>query len=507
MLARSSYDSAAFGKYFFPDTFFVPFVEQHIELIRLLDDPTKRKVNIRAGRGFGKSSIVTRGSMARRIAWRQNRFVLYIGTGETLASQKTENLKRALAKERRLRKYFPTLKFSDPEGMDPEFTKTSWVAYNHTLVMARGCLQPVRGLLYDEFRPDYIVLDDITNTEFVGNEEYRNKQWEWLRGDVEPAVSRYDSNWKIVHIDTVKHEDGLSERLAELPDWTTVTFPLVDADYHSLVPSLITDAEVAEMVESHRKGGTLDVFYREYMCLPIATESASFRQSMFQQYSETSSDFRKRIEYLQNIVLVDPARTENPSSAESAVVGVGIDRAPGAVYVRDIVSERMSPERLQDEAIEMALRLHSSVIAIETTGLGSWGRWPIENEIRRRGLPLRLVELKAAHGKAEKGKIERIKGLIPMYRRGQVFHNPTCCHRLEQQLLGFPRSRLWDQMDALAYIVEVMDKMDAYFLFGDSEDPEYDYEGEYAGLPRERYERSHTDQLCPGIAGLRGAWA
>ena len=84
-----------------------------------------------------------------------------------------------------------------------------------------------------------------------------------------------------------------------------------------------------------------------------------------------------------------------------------------------------------------------------------------------------LVEL-PARGKKE----ERIATMAPLYRLGYMYHNESNCGKLEGQLLGFPRSKLWDVMDACAYINYVMDKFAVYFDPSDDEDvltPEDDY--------------------------------
>ena len=80
-----------------------------------------------------------------------------------------------------------------------------------------------------------------------------------------------------------------------------------------------------------------------------------------------------------------------------------------------------------------------------------------------------------------KGKKEdRVASLAPNYRLGYMYHNPHNCGKLEGQLLGFPRSKLWDVMDALSYITYIMDKHAVYFdpidgdSIGDTPEDEYD---------------------------------
>jgi hypothetical protein len=498
-MALCSWSTEAMARMFFPNVFFAPFGDPHREICAALDDPDIKKVNIRASRGLGKTSLVSKAYLARLILFRKARYIVYITKSESLAIQKTESLKRLLLRAPMVKATFPPIRAEKgkaaEDGGDTPFSQTSWVANETTMVFARGLGQEVRGLLFDEFRPDVIVMDDVQSVKELRNEEKRQEDWEWLRGDVEEAVDLYRGKFKLVFIDTVKHEDALSERIAELPDWKTLTVPICDEQMRSRCPELISDDQLAIKYESHKVSGTLDVFAREVQCKPQSRENSSFRREHFQYYNEMERTFRETSRELVNVVIVDPARSENAESAESAIVGVGVHLGRGSVYFRDVISEKLSPEKVQDEAIGMARRLNARAIAVEATGLGSWGIYPFENEVRRQGVLLPIVPLNAAKGKSEKGKIERIKALVSFYRRGQIFHNPSCAAKLEQQLLGFPNSKYWDVMDAFAYVVQVLDQGESFFLpKGYSEEVGDEEHRELALLSREdRREKALPD--------------
>ncbi len=192
---------------------------------------------------------------------------------------------------------------------------------------------------------------------------------------------------------------------------------------------------------------------------PISTESARFRQEHFKAYSETDEEFVKKKNRLEHIVLFDPAKTMKPESDDSAIVGVSVDVQAPAIYVRDIVYGKFYPDQLYDEAFRMADRIGARTIGIEVTSLNEFIMYPIRTEMLRRGKFYELVELKARASKED-----RIAGLIPFYRMGFVFHNSSCCAPLEMQLISYPRSKKWDIMDALAYVVEMLEVGERYFI-------------------------------------------
>jgi hypothetical protein len=110
----------------------------------------------------------------------------------------------------------------------------------------------------------------------------------------------------------------------------------------------------------------------------------------------------------------------------------------------------------------MAQMLGAKVIGVEETSLNEFIKQPIKNEMFRRGSFFELIWLKTRGGMK---KELRVKELVPYYRGGYIYHNASCVgiKKLEQQLLMFPRSKLWDLMDAEAYIIEMLELGERYF--------------------------------------------
>jgi len=142
----------------------------------------------------------------------------------------------------------------------------------------------------------------------------------------------------------------------------------------------------------------------------------------------------------------------------------------------------MYPDEIYDALFGMAIMLGAKVIGIEETSLNEFIRQPIKNEMFKRGTFFELVWLKARGGMK---KEQRIKELVPYYRGGYIYHNASCANtkKLEQQLLMFPRSALWDLMDAEAYIIEMLELGERYF--SPKDDP-IDIEAEYKDIKYEK---------------------
>lgn len=444
------------SKVLFPDRFSRPFSPLHDEIFKVLDDDSIQKVVVKAPRGIGKTSIVNFAYLAKKILFREKKYIVPISNTSTQAVLQAENLKRELLSNEIIVKLFGSLK-SDA------FSKEQWVTESGTMVMPRGSGQQVRGLLYQNHRPDLIICDDLEDSESVRNEEQRKKLKQWFMADVINSIDRGRRDWKIVYIGTLLHEDSLLQNLLDDPSWTHVELDLCDDDYNSLWPEFIPTEEVKKMVEGYRTQGELDTFYREYRGQAIATEDATFMASYFKWYDETQErPFKK--DHLENVIIVDPAKTTKMHSAWSAIAGIGVDLIGGGIYIRDLIGAMLHPDKLYDEIFDMAERLKVRVIAVEVTSLNEFITYPLKNEMMRRGKLYEIIELNPRGTVKEEGKKDRIKALVPLYRQGLIWHNKNVTGPLEAQLLSFPNSKRLDCADAVAYIIELMEQGDRYFF-------------------------------------------
>lgn len=450
------------AKVFFPDRFKAEFSPLHDEIFELIDSGAPR-IAIAAPRGIGKTSIVGLALTAKKILFQQARFIAYVSQSSSSAEMQTENLKQELVANQLVKKLFGNIKAKNSTGMDETFSKRSWIASVggpefSTLVYPRGSGQQVRGILHRNSRPDLIVVDDLEDADTIHNDEIRNRRKVWFYADLIKCVSRVEKNWQIIYIDTLKHEDSLLEELLNSSDWESTRQELCDDDFNSNAPSMIATEEIKLEAKSHREKGQMDVFYREFRNIPISKEDAVFKPEYFKHFNDvelgSSSDFKN----LRNVVIVDPAKTVKLHSDDSAIVGVAVDRNSHKIYVRDVDAGKFYPDELYDKSLEMVKRLRATTLAVEVTSLNEFITQPFKNQMRVKGIFTQWMDLKARAKKEE-----RIAMLAPYYRQGYIYHNENCCTKLENQLLGFPRSKLWDVMDALAYIVEILEKDEQYF--------------------------------------------
>lgn len=477
MLARAHRNTAFYCKWLLHDQFYAAITDVHKQVFDLIDSGA-RKIAIAAPRGIGKTTIA-RAVATKGLTYRDVSFVPYIMNSATVAEMQTENLKRDLLYNQTVRKFFGNIKVSDvPKEMEEMFSKMAWVAYGSTLILPRGQGQQIRGLNWHNKRPDLIIIDDLENKDEVKNPDNRTKLRDWFFGDVMKSVSQYDKDWRVIYIDTLKHEDSLLQLLLDASDWESLELAICDENLNSLIPDYMTTEELKAEYKEHEEKGILDVFYMERM------NSVIGEHNPFKPPFKTYSEHEIKSKNIENIVIYDPAKTVTPNASETGIVAVGIDNDFQRYLVRDALGEKLMPDEQYNEVFAMAARWKATAVGIEVTGLNEFILQPFKNEMMRRGATFSLVELKPRGGRQEQNKDERIKQLSPYFRRDEIWLNEAIAHLITAQLIPFPRSKRKDLVDALAYLLQMLEIGNRYFLPPDppGDDPEAEFkelENEY----------------------------
>jgi len=469
------------AKTFFGEHCYRPFCSLHDEIFRILDDDSIRAAAICCPRGFGKTTLLGLVFPAKKILFQEVHYVLMISATASKAIKDLKTLAGELLGNDKIKKVFGNVEGKQWAEGSGELELSTGIK-----IEAKGAGAQIRGLKYKQYRPDLILIDDLENAEGVRNEDRRKQLKEWLFADVMNSIDLRKT--RVVLLGTLLHEDSILANLIDentVPDefddeamaeaaarekFQTVRLEACNDQYESTWPDYITTAEIKAKAAAYEKRGMLDVFYREYRNLPIAAEGAAFTASYFKRYEETEETMT-RLNRLDNVVIIDPAKTTNISSNPSAIVGIGFDSVKNRIYFRDCVKRKLHPEQIYQEAVDMADRLGTCTIGIEVTSLNEFVTYPFQTFLKTKSKYYNLVELKA-RGKKE----DRIAAMVPFYRTGAIWHNARMEIRgpLETQLVSFPRSKEDDVMDAFAYMIKMFDIGERFFSQS-SEDIEAEY--------------------------------
>lgn len=442
------------GRILLPAHFERPLDEPHYKLLSVMDSPSKKKV-IAAPRGTGKTTW-TMAFCLRKLLSLQARYLVYVGASQDSAIEQTENLKRELTTNENILYLFGDVRTES-------FSQEKWdvnICGNKSRVLPIGPINKIRGRKIETYRPDLIVMDDIENDENILSDDQRRKLRSWVFSALLNSVDRHKP-WQALLIGTMLHNDSLLAHLLDserTKGWERLRISLCDAHYNSNFPQFMSSEEVKQLAEEYIQMGELSTFAREFMNEPMAEADLVFKKAMFKHYDEATADLNTNPDVV-NVVLIDPAKTISQGSCSTAIVCVGINIANPAMYVRSVQTMKVTPHELFEAALATCDAFNSRLLAVEVTGLDSFITQPLNSYLARAGrFDIHLQEVKP-RDKKEK----RAGALLPYYKRGLVYHNRDTCATLESRLQQWPRPTTWDELDAFAHIIPVMDEADLYF--------------------------------------------
>ena len=492
ILAECKRNTMFMANLLYPEEFCGDMTSLHRDYFDFVDNCDAPRKCAQVFRGFGKTTINK--LLVRKAAlFEEKSFIGYLTNSGEVAQTIVESIKMGLVANANVRKIFGDVRESKIEGVDEKWAQKSSVIKGLTCLLPRGYGQQVNGLLWGYYRPDLWIIDDLDDRIEVRNDEQRKKLRDWFYGALMYTISIYKRDGKIpadfMYTDTIKHADGLICHLMEDPDWESISLSVCDEDYKTKIPSIVSQEDLDAEIESHRRNKTMDVFARERMGLSQSKEYGQFKAEYFKYYDENDEEFVKVIRpRLINILIHDPSKTKNPTSAHSGFVVWGLDLEYNMFYERFCLGDFMSIKEQYDKIMELANWFRVQAFGSEVTGLEDHLVYNLKNEFLRNNmgwLAACFIPLKARSGKGELtgfegGKEGRINLLLPFYEKGLISHNKDSCGQLEQQLLG---SRLRDVADCAAYLPQMLAKGAKYMAVQglENEDP-MNVEQEYAQL-------------------------
>lgn len=334
-----------------------------------------------------------------------------------------------------------------------------------------------RGGAITSYGCDIMILDDMfKNREEAESQTIRQKVWDDY---VSTINTRLNKNSAIIMLMTRWHDDDLIGRVMalegcddEVVDPNTGEWRKATADDPDTMPRgkwhVVAFPAIATHDGPHRKRGEAlwavnypvdyleglrsldpDVFECMYQCNPVNEQSSEFQRSWFKYYQDHQCPSNLRI-----YITVDLAISKKDTADEVVIMVTGIT-SDLSVYVLDYRHGRRNdgfdPSQTIQHIFELAEIYKPVAVGIESVAYQEALIHFMEKEMRLRKTPLNVVEIKTKQDKSMK-----IRGLIPYYKTGRLYHRAGgYCSALEQQLLRFPKGAHDDIVDALAMSAEL----------------------------------------------------
>ena len=357
-------------------------------------------------------------------------------------------------------------------------------------VLAKGAEQKLRGSLWNGKRPNLVLVDDLENDELVMNKDRRTKLRRWFFGALIPLMSprgRMRIWGTILHMDSLLEsfmpryadkmtkEEGLKiYSLRTKGMWKAVKYRAHDEKLQNFLwtERFGKDYFIAKK-EEYAAQGIPDVYSQEYLNEPIDDSVAYFK--LRDLVERTKDDEKRRLRYY---ITGDLAISEKETADWSVFVVGGMDENR-ILHIVNVVRERIDGKEIVDLILALHRTYEPEAIGIEEMQISkAIGPFLREEMVVQNTFP-NIVPMKHNN----KDKIQRSRSFQARVRaRGVRFAKGEEWYpHLEDELLKFPRARHDDQVDALAYLGLLVDKMIEAQTDEEIADEEYEIEIQHSG--------------------------
>lgn len=297
-----------------------------------------------------------------------------------------------------------------------------------------------------------LIFDDpIRNREEAESELIRNKVWDFFTST---AFTRLQPQGVVIVIQTRWHVDDLSGRVLQ-------NQTLAGRAKIIHLPAIATHKElyreegaalwpekypVPALNEIKTTIGPYD-WDALYQGSPVLTENQEFDPAWYKYRTEADLAGKNT----RNFLTIDTAISKKTFANYTGFVENCVDQEN--FWNIRAWRKKIGPDELVDAIFALHMMRKYEVIGIEKTTYTEGLKPYLDAEQRKRGTFLPIFDV--SHERKEKDI--RIRGLIPRYASGSVFHIQGGTKELESELRDFPRGLTDDMVDALAMQLQVAD--------------------------------------------------
>lgn len=389
-------DSEIYSRVFFPNTVRQPSPSYAKALWEPLENPNARLVNLITWRG-GMKTTTLRLFASKRIAYGISRTILVIGCSESDAIRSVTWLRNRVERNHLWRDTFGLKKGSKWEETQIEIEHPKFGPDHKIWVLAAGVSGSLRGINFDDYRPDLIIVDDPQTDETAATQVQREKLIDLIYGTVKNSLAPVsdEPNAKLAMAITPQHKEDISQQALGDDQWVSRVFPCwtketmdlpTEKQISSWPERMPTETLRKDKIAALRRN-KLSIFTREMECRLTSKETAQFKVSWL-NIREPNTTPRG----CYAVLAIDP--TPPPSAAEMAK---GLEkkdfechyvwgRHEGGYHLLDYDRNRgHEPSWTLATAFRLARFHRVSRIVVDAVAYQKTLKWLLEQEMKRRG--------------------------------------------------------------------------------------------------------------------------
>lgn len=490
-------DNKLFTKTYFPKTARQEPAPFHEDIWNHLENPLERYLNLVCFRDSAKTSLL-RMFTGKRIAYNVSRTILYVGASEPHAVRSIRWLRarieekigaQGVKKKELLANHF-NLRAGD-KWTDTELEIYHGIDDAPIWILGAGITGNIRGINFDDYRPDLIICDDILTDENGATKDQRDKITDLVMGSLKGSLAPASEspNAKLVMLNTPQAVGDVVQEAEKDPEFTTVRYSCwtdatqnLDVDkqessWPARYPSPVRRAEKKAAIAANK----LSVFSKEKEVRIISRETAIFREEWLRFYDVAPLGG-------QTVIFIDPTPPPKKGATERSikkkdfeVVGA-MRRFQGNFYVLDYEElQGGTPDWTITKFFEMRYKYRPYKATVESVAYQAVLKWILENEMKRRSQWTTIEEF--ADIRAKEIRIQSL--LHGLASNGKLFVKRSMTSFISQ-FTQYPAVEHDDVLDGVA--MGVAGLTNAYVDLG---------EGEYHEIDNSHIPKLKIRRACP----------
>lgn len=436
-----------FGQIFLPRTFRMASPAYHYEIGELFASPY-RFVAAKVFRGGAKTAI-SRTTLLQRLCYGITRTGVFVSASEAASTAGLRWLRRQVETNRRIQYVFglrPGEKWTDL------WLETQQADGTFSTLIALGITGQTRGINFDDYRPDFILADDIQTEENVGTKEQRKKTSDLFFGSLANTLTPHTENplAKLGLLQTPMEHNDIIDTVQKDPLWVTKEFGIFDDSGVSRWEERFPTSTLMMEKAAETRAGRYSLWMKEKEVKLVKSEFKTFDLDNIQYYDElpaTRSDCA---------MAIDPASSDG-KKADYQVILTAARKGPDIYLLAYSRKRGQMPDEACNEVFNQILTHSPRLIRVEAIGYQRVLADILEKEMARRRI-FRTIDKKKSERRNKEDRI--IQSLAGLVAHRHLFIHSSMTELLDEMRAFEPEGgnkEHDDILDALSMAVEVLD--------------------------------------------------
>lgn len=404
IIELASQDLLFYGQHYFPKTARQASPQFHVEIAQVLDSNIYEKIAAKVFRGGAKTSLA-RLLISKRIAYAISRTILIVSETAEHSYETVKWIKRAVERKDHWSRDFGLVagnEYENPETKERftwrddklQIVCTSVLDVNGRpviiTVVGTGIFGQSRGLNIEDYRPDFILLDDIQDEDNAKTVEQRQKVNERVYGAISNTLAPKSEapTACILMLQTPLHPQDTIEMAKKDKTWKYLEYSVFDSYGQSRWPERWSTEELLAKKAGFIARNQLSLWLREWEVRVTSNELAYFISTWLTNNFYTV--FPDNLVFYMGVDPTPPPKHTEQKSSEAlskldnaAIVVIGVGK--GHVYVAEVYKTKSpQPNELINKILELAGRWNVRGIGFESLLFARTTKFYLEQEMFKR---------------------------------------------------------------------------------------------------------------------------